>query len=166
MTTPVANSTPSQAVAAPSTSVAPAPAPVSAPHPFMGAPAHPAQTTALTLHPTNTPPPSAAGSIGGTLFALVLVLGLIFALAWLARRMPSISGQRSGGLRLMTSMSLGARERLLVVDVGGTQLLLSSGSTGTRLLHKLEQPLPQDAPASPITTPFAQVLAQHFRKSA
>lgn len=109
-------------------------------------------------------PPSAAGSIGGTLFALVLVIGLIFGLAWLARRMPGIAGQRGNGLRVVASVSLGARERLVIVDVGGTQLLLGTGATGTRLLHTLAEPLPEDAKEAP--TPFAKVLAQHFGKKA
>lgn len=130
-------------------------------------PPRPAQTHALALQPAHAPAaPSAAGTIGGTLFALALVIGLIFGLAWLARRMPGFALARHGGLRVVTSLALGARERLLVVEVGSTQLLLSSGASGTRLLHTLEQPLPEAAPPPAAASPFAQVLAQHFRKKA
>lgn len=141
-------------------------APQQAPQQVM-LPPRPAQTHALALQPAHaTAAPSAAGTIGGTLFALALVIGLIFGLAWLARRMPGFALARHGGLRVVTSLALGARERLLVVEVGSTQLLVSSGASGTRLLHTLEQPLPEAAPAPAAATPFAQVLAQHFRKKA
>ena len=94
---------------------------------------------------------------------LLLVLGLIFGLAWLARRMPGMTGLRgNAGLRVVRSLALGTRERLVVVEVGGTQLLLGTGAGGTRLLHTLETPLVDDAPAQP--TPFAQLLAQRLGK--
>ena len=128
-----------------------------------GIPARPAKTTALAQQPSAYAPPSAAGSVGGTLFALALVIGLIFGLAWLARRMPGLGGVRgNSGLRVLRTLPLGTRERLVVVEVAGTQLLLSSGAGGTRLLHTLETPLPADPPAQPV--PFAQLLAQRLGK--
>lgn len=114
--------------------------------------------------PAFAPASSGTGSLGGAVVALLLVVGLILGLAWLARRMPGMGaavGNRN--LKLVGSLSIGPRERVVVVDVGGTQLLLSTGAGGTRTLHTLEQPLPEmeSAPASP----FAQVLAQHFGKN-
>jgi flagellar protein FliO/FliZ len=108
--------------------------------------------------------PSAAGAVGGTVFALLFVLALILALAWLAKRMPGVAGAGNPALRIVGSLSLGPRERVVVVDVGGTQLLLGVGAGGTRALHTLAAPLPvaERAPA----TPFAQLLAQHFGKKA
>ncbi|WP_223676993.1 flagellar biosynthetic protein FliO [Novilysobacter selenitireducens] len=107
-------------------------------------------------------PPSTAGSVAGSLFALLLVLGLILGLAWLAKRLPGAArgGAANGALRVVASVPLGQRERAVVVDVGGTQLLLGVGPGGTRTLHTLAQPLPQaDAPPA-----FAQLLSQHFGK--
>jgi flagellar protein FliO/FliZ len=110
--------------------------------------------------------PSSAGSIGGALLALVLVIGLILLLGWLAKRMPGFGGTRNNSaLRVVGSLALGPRERVVVVAVGDTQLLLSVGSGGTRTLHTLETPLP--LPPEAKTTPaFAQLLAQHFGKKA
>ncbi|MFP7722199.1 flagellar biosynthetic protein FliO [Lysobacter sp. A3-1-A15] len=111
---------------------------------------------------TPTPAPaSTAGSVAGSLFALLLVVGLILGLAWLAKRLPGAAGGgANGALRVVASVPLGQRERAVVVDVGGTQLLLGVGPGGTRTLHTLAEPLPQaDAPP-----PFAQLLAQHFGK--
>ena len=103
-----------------------------------------------------------AGSIGGALFSLVLVVGLILALGWLARRMPGMQrGAAASNLKVVASVSLGPRERAVVVDVGGTQLLVGVGQGGVRTLHTLAAPLPV-AEASNTPSPFAQVLAQHF----
>lgn len=103
-----------------------------------------------------------AGSIGGALFSLVLVVGLILALGWLAKRMPGVQrGAGNAQLRVVASVALGPRDRAVVVDVGGTQLLLGVGQGGVRALHTLEQPLPAvETPGAP--SPFAQILAQHF----
>lgn len=130
-----------------------------------GFPVQPAKTVALTQQTAPASPPGAVASVGGTLFALALVLGLIFGLAWLARRMPGLSGLRGGnGLRVVAALPLGTRERLVVVEVGDTQLLLGTGAGGTRLLHTLDTPLPAVAPVQ--TASFAQLLAKQFGKQA
>lgn len=108
--------------------------------------------------------PATAGSIGGAVLALVLVVGLILLLAWLAKRMPGLGGASGNpALRIVGSLALGPRERVVVVAVGDTQLLLGVGAGGTRTLHTLTEPLPVAAAATPA---FAQLLAQHFGKKA
>jgi flagellar protein FliO/FliZ len=108
--------------------------------------------------------PATAGSLGGAVFALVLVVGLILVLSWLAKRMPGFGG--TGGshpdLRVVGSLALGPRDRLVVVEVGQTQLLLGVGSNGTRTLHTLDAPLAAAAKKPPPA--FAQLLAQSFGK--
>ena len=128
-------------------------------------PAPIATTTAHTGVATPAPAPaSTAGSLGGAVFALVLVVGLILLLGWLAKRMPGLGGTRNNAaLRVVGSLALGPRDRVVVVAVGDTQLLLGVGSGGTRTLHTLAEPLPV-APESKATPAFAQLLAQHFGK--
>lgn len=127
-----------------------------------------AATTTTTAHAgiaAPAPAPSTtAGSLGGAVFALVLVVGLILLLSWLAKRVPGLGGGgvANPALRIVGSLALGPRDRLVVVEVGETQLLLGVGAGGTRTLHTLEQPLP--AAAAKSTPAFAQLLAQHFGK--
>jgi flagellar protein FliO/FliZ len=150
--------TPSQILASTSTVATPV-----ASNTVAATPAH--TTTAHTAKPaTFGEAPSAAGAVGGTVFALFFVLALILALAWLAKRMPGVAGASNPALRIVGSLSLGPRERVVVVDVGGTQLLLGVGAGGTRTLHTLEAPLPVAERTQAI--PFAQLLAQHFGKKA
>ena len=146
------------------TSAAAAQAIVAPPYPA------PAKTTTAQLGAPASMPhaPAGAGSIGGALFALALVIGLILALAWLARRMPGFGGgaRANPALRVVGSLPLGPRERVVVVAVGQTQLLLGVGAGGTRTLHALEAPLPEPSAAAKGTPAFAQLLAQHFGKKA
>ena len=123
-------------------------------------------TTAQIGKPAAMPqPPAAAGSIGSAVLALVMVIGLILALAWLAKRMPGFrGGSASSALRVVGSLALSPRERLVVVAVGDTQLVLGVGAGGTRTLHTLSEPLPVTETAG--TPAFAQLLSQHFGKKA
>ncbi|MGH8084418.1 MAG: flagellar biosynthetic protein FliO [Lysobacter sp.] len=121
-------------------------------------------TTSQTAAPESFGEPTgAAGAVGGTVLALLLVVGVILALAWLTKRMPGLGAVGGGNpaLRIVGSLALGPRERVVVVAVGDTQLLLATGPHGTRTLHTLEQPLPVPANAP---SPFAQVLAKQFGK--
>src|SRR5690606_32643121 len=109
------------------------------------APAAPAAPVATTLAHTGVAAPApqspaSVGSLGGAVFALVLVVGLILGLAWLVRRMPGLGGGAANpALRIVGSLALGPRDRLVVVEVGQTQLLLGVGAGGTRTLHTLDQ---------------------------
>jgi len=109
-------------------------------------------------------------SIAGALLALLLVLGLILGLAWLLRRMPGSGFRPADGLKVVASLHLGPKERAVVVEVGGQQLLLGVTPAGITRLHELPQPLP---PAEPPRLPdlkklpdFAQLLAQRLRKDS
>jgi len=143
--------------------------------PAVVAPPVVAKHTATIGHPsrpqTFSKQPEGPG-VGGAVFALILVVSLILALGWLAKRMPGF-GRASGGgnaLRVVGSLTLGPRDRVVVVDVGGTQLLLGVGQNGMTTLHTLTEPLPvaQPSQGTPslqnLATPFAQLLQKHLGK--
>lgn len=111
--------------------------------------------------------PSPPGLLGAV-FALLLVLGLIIGLAWLLKRMPGSGFRPADGLRVVASLTVGTKERVVVVDVNGEQLLLGVSAGGISMLHTLPEPLP---PAAAPTLPnfknipdFAQLLSQKLRK--
>lgn len=98
--------------------------------------------------------PPATG-VAGVLTSLVAVLVLILLLAWGVKRFQI--GGNAGAIRVIAAASLGARDRILLVQVGDTQLLVGVGSGGMRTLHVLDQPL--TVPAGPGSdTPFARRL--------
>jgi len=112
-------------------------------------------------------PPSLLGAV----FALLLVLGLILGMAWVLKRLPGSGFRPADGLRVVASLAVGAKERVVVVEVNGEQLLLGVSPGGVRSLHRLPEPLPQ-APAPSLPNlkqlknlpDFAQLLAQKLRK--
>ena len=114
----------------------------------------------------------AASSPGlfGAFFTLLLVLGLIIGLGWLLKRMPGGAFRPAEGLKIVASLSIGAKERVVVVDVNGQQLLLGVTAGGISNLHQLPEPLPQTPPpALPNLKQlpnFAQLLQQKLRKDA
>lgn len=110
-----------------------------------------------------TPVPTTDGMISQIVqlvLGLGFVVGLIFGLAWLLRRMQNQAGPRGNqAIQLLASQSLGARERLLLVQVGEEQVLL--GLTAGRItpLHVLKEPVVM--PATSATTPdFAKRLQE------
>lgn len=111
--------------------------------------------------------PVAGSNIGGQLvqllFGLLLVVGLIFALAWLLRRVQQIGPRGNQAIRLVASQALGPRDRLLLVQVGGEQILLGISAGRITPLHVLKEPvhLVDGEPAAP---EFAQRLMELLGK--
>jgi flagellar protein FliO/FliZ len=109
-------------------------------------------------------PPSLIGAV----FALLLVLGLILGMAWVLKRLPGSGFRPAEGLRVVASLTVGAKERVVVVEVNGTQLLLGVTAGGINTLHQLPEPLPTPPPARlpefKHLPNFAQLLQQRLRK--
>lgn len=70
--------------------------------------------------------------------ALIAIIALILAAAWLVKRL-GFAPKRTGvnGLKISASASLGARERVVVVDVDDARLVLGVTAGQINLLHKL-----------------------------
>ena len=113
---------------------------------------------------------ASAPGLFGAFFTLLLVLGLIIGLGWLLKRMPGGGFRPAEGLKVVASINVGAKERVVVVDVNGQQLLLGITAGGISTLHQLPEPLPQaPAPSLPNLKQlpnFAQLLAQKLRKDS
>jgi flagellar protein FliO/FliZ len=90
------------------------------------------------------------GSVLQTLVGLAVVVTLVFACAWLARRLglqPSARGQL---VRTVGGASLGGKERVAVVEIGDTWLVLGAAPGNVRLLHTMPAPA-AGAPGTPVT---------------
>jgi flagellar protein FliO/FliZ len=128
-----------------------------------------APLTSMAAEPLAAAQPTlASGSnlgaqLGQMLLGLLLVIGLIFLLAWLLRRVQQIGPRGNQVIKLLASQALGPRERLVLVQVGNEQVLL--GLSGGRItpLHVLKEPV-HLADAEPATPEFAQRLMELLGK--
>ena len=77
------------------------------------------------------------GAVLQTLVGLVVVIGFVFGCAWLARKFGLQGGKRSGVVKVVGGASLGNKERVAVVEVGDTWLVLGAGPGNVRLLHTM-----------------------------
>lgn len=111
---------------------------------------------------------AAAPSMFGAIFALLAVLALIVGLGWVLKRLPASGFKPADGLRVVASLNVGAKERVVVVEVNGQQLLLGVTAGGINTLHQLPEALPIPEPARlpdlKNLPNFAQLLQQRLRK--
>lgn len=124
-----------------------------------------------------TPVESAAGPAVGASgllqagFGMFVVLGLIFLCAWAARRF-GLQRLGSGHLvKVVGSTMVGQRERVVVVEVGSTWLVLGVTASQVNTLHSLPAQAGGTAlPASPDARDLriagaANLFAQKLRES-
>ncbi|MBR9868147.1 MAG: flagellar biosynthetic protein FliO [Oceanospirillales bacterium] len=84
--------------------------------------------------------PVNAGSVMQLLAGLILVVALILLLGWLVKRYSGLPGQNRA-LRVVASLPLSARERLVLVQAGDQQLLLGVAPGRVSLLKSYDQAL-------------------------
>ncbi|QGW83956.1 flagellar biosynthetic protein FliO [Variovorax paradoxus] len=100
--------------------------------------AHAAHAALPTVpSPVETAPAVGASSLLQAGFGMFAVLGLIFLCAWAARRFGL---QRLGGgqfVKVVSSAMVGQRERVVVVEVGATWLVLGVTSSQVNTLHSM-----------------------------
>ena len=127
-----------------------------------------------------TPPVAAAAPVVSswgatgllqTASGLAVVIALIFLCAWAARRL-GLQKHNSGRLvKIVASTALGQRERIVVVEIGGTWLALGVTPGQIQSLHSMPaQELPQE-PKLPMRQSAlaagtaASLFAQKLRES-
>ncbi|MBK1727088.1 flagellar biosynthetic protein FliO [Halorhodospira neutriphila] len=93
------------------------------------------------------------------LVALLAIVGLILAGGWLLRRHAGGRATASGQMRVLGALPVGQRERIVLVQIGQTQLLLGVAPGRVQTLHVLETPVAGtgEAPA-PASDSFAARL--------
>jgi flagellar protein FliO/FliZ len=109
-----------------------------------------------------------------TLFALIVVLAVLGALAWFLKRYgPKVAGGNAN-LRVVGSLSLGGRERIVVVEVGNEWIVVGASPGRINALATMPRQDGQNnesggahaalAPHAPAAHSFADWLKQTIDK--
>ncbi|MCB1773573.1 MAG: flagellar biosynthetic protein FliO [Gammaproteobacteria bacterium] len=97
--------------------------------------------------------PLSTANLVNTALGLVLVVGLMLALAWLVRRFVQVPGAGKGLVQVLGGVSLGSREKAVLVRVEGHRLLLGVAPGRVQTLLVLDDGQEQ-------TVPFADQLSR------
>lgn len=99
---------------------------------------------------------------------LVLVLIVILGLAWILKRFSLVPGTANGTMKLVAATGVGQRERVVIVEINGTWLVLGVAPGRVNMLHSMEKPATNsqqhDAP-EPEAADFAKQFNDSIRKN-
>lgn len=113
--------------------------------------------------PAYVPPPPAvsSGSIVQIILSLLLVLAAIVLVAWLLKRMNLAQQGTAGHLKVIGGVAIGQRERVVLVEIDETWLVVGVGPGQIRTLHTLPKPADGDSieVSQPADRKFATLLS-------
>ena len=122
---------------------------------------------ATTQNGPSTSPVTDNLSFVPVLFSLVVVIVAVFVVAYLAKKFNlGISGNRA--IKVVSALSLGTRERVVIIEVAGKQHLIGVTAQQVNHLFELDKPIDEstasthsgDANQDPLTF---QKLLQGFK---
>ena len=126
-------------------------------------------TPAPAPAPVAMPSGSATGSLLQTMFALVAVLAVLAGLAWFLKRYGPRMNGGSANLRIVGSLNLGGRERLLVVEVGDQWIVVGASPGRVNALATMPRQEGAEAQAGGATlaahTPPANSFADWLKQT-
>ena len=96
------------------------------------------------------------------IMSLLMVLAVIVISAMILKRFQGVS-QSHQGLKIVTSLHLGSKEKVVVVQAGDKQLLLGVTAQQITLLETLDEPLVSNKENS---IDFAQSIAKLLKQKA
>ncbi len=108
--------------------------------------------------------PMAMTSLWQLTLGMLLVLGLIVAIAWVLKRSGRFQMAAGGGLRILGGLSIGTRERVVLLQVGETQLLVGVAPGRVQTLHVLNKPLESMRDTASAVPGFADQLGRFLNK--
>jgi flagellar protein FliO/FliZ len=120
-------------------------APLAQPNSVIQDPAPVTAATSPVNSPKTTPPEvtkaSSSSQLASLLGGLALIVALIYGLSWFAKRFSQGGFLQNSTIKMISTMPLGTRERLMLVDVGGKQILLGITATSISSLHVFDTPV-------------------------
>jgi len=102
-----------------------------------------------------TPPPVGSNEVADVGLSLLLIIAVILIVAYLFKRAQAVRGRDGDIMRVLATQPLGPKERILLVEIAGKQLVLGQTSSQIQTLHVLDEPL-ENIAQTPLVTSFAE----------
>ena len=100
------------------------------------------------------------------MLGLGLVLAAIAATAWLLKRLSPGQVTAAGSLRVVGGVAIGPKERVVLVDIGDTRLVLGVAPGHVSTLHQMPRPTNEpELQIEPIVSIFQAKLKVLLRKN-
>lgn len=124
----------------------------------------PNMVRAETASPTVVSPMTvSAGDLLNVGGSLAMVLLAVVIIGWLYSRVQGARGRSGQVIQVVASQALGPKERVLIVDIAGQQLVLGVTAAGMRTLHVLEAPVESASELASMPS-FAARLGEALKK--
>ena len=109
--------------------------------------------------------PIGAGSVLQVLLGLGVVLGMVFVAAWAMRRFNPNVAPGSSALRIVGGTAVGNRERVLLIEVNDTWLVIGVAPGSVSRIHSMRRPDNFQAGQAPVApNAFAVWLKQTLER--
>jgi flagellar protein FliO/FliZ len=116
-----------------------------------------AQETATTVAKETAKVPATLPGVGQIVISLALVVGLVVLLAFFYKKMQ-LKMPGSKHFRVVATLNVGPRERLLVIEMQGKQRVIGVTANNVNFLFELETPLTEEKLASDFHTQLQSFL--------
>ncbi len=111
------------------------------------------------------PAPVSSGSVVQVIVSLLLVLAAVLVVAWLLKRINLPQQGQSNLLKVISGVAVGQRERVVLVEVNDTWLVVGVAPGQVRTLHTLPKgSLPADSTPAGEAKSFRSFLQQMKEK--
>lgn len=116
-------------------------------------------------NPANAAAISPAAGMAQSLIALCIVIAVLFALVWLLRRFNLAGPGSAHGMSVQQGISVGPKERAVVIQVDGRRLLLGVAPGQVTLLKELDAVAPEATVAAPALSAQATAFKDILKRS-
>ena len=95
--------------------------------------------------------------------SLVMVIAAVVIVGWLYAKSQGVRGAANDAISIVATQALGPKERILLIEVGGKQIVLGMTSQQVQTLHVFDEPVVsvQQSPAN--VTAFSDRLRTAIR---
>jgi len=94
--------------------------------------------TASKIEKINKVEPFSLMNMLNTVIGLVVVIALILALAWAVKKYGQLPNNSQANMKILGGLSLGTREKAVLIEVEGKKLLLGVAPGRVETLHVLD----------------------------